>query len=96
MLERRRWREAQHRHEQEALRRQNACPLCGKDVRAFCRCRDGLVEYADYERPLPSGWKEGGWSTDGFGEYDMGSAGKLQPRQPPQPAPYLGGRSGTA
>ena len=96
MLERRRWREAQHRHEQDALKQQNACPLCGKDVRAFCRCRDGLVEYADYEKPLPSGWKEGGWSTDGFGEYDMGSAGQLQPREPPQPAPYQGGRSGTA
>jgi len=96
MLERRRWREAQHRHEQEALKQKNACPLCGKDVRAFCRCRDGLVEYADYEMPLPSGWKDGGWSTDGFGEYDMGSAGQLQPRDPPQPAPYQGGRSGTA
>ena len=49
-----------------------------------------LVEYADYEKPLPSGWKEGGWSTDGFGEYDMGSAGQLKPQKPPQPAPYQG------
>ena len=58
-----------------------------------------LVEYADYEKPLPSGWKEGGWSTDGFGEYDMGSAGQLKPQKPPQPAPYQGvqgGRSGSA
>ena len=39
------------------------------------------------------------WSTDGFGEYDMGSAGQLKPQKPPQPAPYQGvqgGRSGSA
>ena len=35
----------------------NKCPICDKDVRFFCACRDGDP---DYERPLPDGWKKSG------------------------------------
>ena len=52
----------------------------------------GLVDYADYEKPLPRGWKEGGWSTDAFDEYDTGNTRELASKPPPQPAPYQGGR----
>ena len=92
ILERKRWSEAKHKQKQQDIKIQNTCPLCGKDVRAFCSCRDELVDFDDYEKPLPQGWKEGGWSTDAFDEYDTGNTRELASKPPPQPAPYQGGR----
>ena len=92
MLERRRWNEAKHQHQERQIKERNVCPLCGKDVRAFCNCRDALVDYADYEKPLPQGWKDEGWSTDDYGEYDTSGQSEIRRRPPPQPAPYAGGR----
>ena len=77
----------------EETKAENNCPLCGKDVRFFCKCREGD---RDYERPLPEGWKE---SKLGFKDhlydgikYNLGEVKVIKERPPPQPRPYAGGR----
>jgi len=82
-------RKAKQKEEEE----QNACPLCGKDVRFFCDCRSGDK---DYERPLPEGWKNTqlGFHDPIFGDvrYNMANGKQLAPTPPPKPQPYRGGR----
>ena len=53
----------------------NKCPICDKDVRFFCACRDGDP---DYERPLPDGWKKSGLGfNDEYGNYDLSNTTAL-------------------
>lgn len=48
----------------------------------------------DYERPLPEGWKDPrlGFVDPIFEgvKYDQSAVGQLEPKPPPQPAPYRG------
>ena len=78
---------------EKARKEECECPLCGKDVRFFCDCRNNDP---DYERPMPEGWKNSGLDAhdplfDGV-DYSMANAKQLTPKPPPQPAPYRGGR----
>eukprot|EP00316_Scyphosphaera_apsteinii_P023190 CAMPEP_0119307948 /NCGR_PEP_ID=MMETSP1333-20130426/8301_1 /TAXON_ID=418940 /ORGANISM="Scyphosphaera apsteinii, Strain RCC1455" /LENGTH=617 /DNA_ID=CAMNT_0007311607 /DNA_START=200 /DNA_END=2053 /DNA_ORIENTATION=- len=76
---------------EEVTKQENTCPLCGKDVRFFCSCRDGD---RDYERPLPEGWKKSelGFSDPLFDDvnYSLADSKQLQPKPKPQPQPYRG------
>ena len=55
--------EAKKKYKGKIEKEADLCHICGKDVRFFCECR---ADDKDYERPLPQGWKDGGWSTDGY------------------------------
>ncbi len=66
----------------------NHCPLCGKDIRFFCACRE---HDKDYERPLPEGWKRSELGfTDNYDKYSSDNAAQLKPRPPSPPRPYQG------
>jgi tetratricopeptide (TPR) repeat protein len=77
-------RKAKEEREKEA----NLCPICNKDVRFFCNCRDFDK---DYERPLPQGWKNSklGFS-DNYEKYSLADPSLLKERPPDAPRPYQG------
>lgn len=73
---------------ENAEKEANLCPLCDKDIRFFCSCRDNDK---DYERPLPQGWKDSklGFS-DNYDKYSLAEPNKLKKRPPSPPRPYQG------
>ena len=66
----------------------NSCPLCGKDVRFFCACREFDK---DYERPIPQGWKDSKLEfSDNYDKYSLAEPALIKERPPEQPRPYQG------
>ena len=80
--------ELKRKDKEEKEKQANLCPLCGKDVRFFCSCRE---HDKDYERPLPQGWKDCklGFS-DNYDKYSLAEPDKLKKRPPSPPRPYQG------
>ena len=80
--------ELARKDKEEKEKQANLCPLCNKDVRFFCECRQ---HDKDYERPLPQGWKDSklGFS-DNYEKYSLAEPGLLKKRPPEGPKPYQG------
>lgn len=80
--------EGKRKAKEEEEKQANLCPICGKDVRFFCSCRD---EDKDYERPIPQGWKDSKLGfNDNYEQYSLSEPALIKDRPPEQPRPYQG------